>query len=414
MAEKGTIIDFRKLKCSIIREGLTEAGFDVKTESPDAQIVWWDGYIAPEEYAQFKQNQRINRIPQMDVLCYKSTIFSALNQIQTLFPQYYTFFPETFMLPHQLFELQKEHVKLSGKIGTSQTWIFKPKSGCCGCGIKLIQNPYLLNVSTTPGIIQRYVNPFLVDGYKFDFRVYALISTISPLNIFVYHEGLARFCTKKYVHPTKSNLDDKFCHITNTAINVENTQAKNEFTKLMTDVLNIISEQDPRGTKLWEKIKNSVVLTILAIYPQIIQSISNDKIIETKQINRYFHIIGIDILVDENVNPILLEINDRPSMKVTFPCEENLKKSLVMDTMKLITVDGQPVDPVPETGWERHFPAPEGSPMVTPFRSIMQRSLNVFGPRNTLLRHPSKQIIYPKPVQDKHRMLLRPYRPSHQ
>jgi hypothetical protein len=45
-------------------------------------------------------------------------------------------------------------------------------------------------------VVQRYIsNPLLVDGYKFDLRVYVVIVGTNPLSAFVCDEGLARFCT---------------------------------------------------------------------------------------------------------------------------------------------------------------------------------------------------------------------------
>ena len=61
--------------------------------------------------------------------------------------------------------------------------------------------------------------PYLIDGLKFDLRVYALIYGVDPLRVFVFQEGLARFATEEYVGPTNANLDNLFMHLTNYAIN---------------------------------------------------------------------------------------------------------------------------------------------------------------------------------------------------
>ena len=77
-------------------EALRDAGYEVSTDKPDAQIIWWDGYIAPEQFSTLKTCQRINKIPMMDVICYKSTFFQALGQIGQLYPKNYDFFPIYF------------------------------------------------------------------------------------------------------------------------------------------------------------------------------------------------------------------------------------------------------------------------------------------------------------------------------
>jgi len=71
-------------------------------------------------------------------------------------------------------------------------------------------------------VVQRYMHkPYLIDGLKFDMRIYVLVAGIDPLRIFVYEEGLARFATEEYRPPRSENLDNKFMHLTNYAINKE-------------------------------------------------------------------------------------------------------------------------------------------------------------------------------------------------
>lgn len=41
-------------------------------------------------------------------------------------------------------------------------------------------------------------DPLLLDGHKFDMRIYALITHMKPLEAFVYKEGFARLSTERY------------------------------------------------------------------------------------------------------------------------------------------------------------------------------------------------------------------------
>jgi hypothetical protein len=129
-------------------------------------------------------------------------------------------------------------------------------------------------------------------------------------------------------------------------------------------------------------------------------------------LHRYFQILGIGILVNEHGDPTILELNDRPSMKVTFPFEYGLKKSLIVDAMKIVSIGGNEVREDPGNRWERLFPCDEGHSLYRVMRAIHQRSVNVFGPKTnqSTPAAQAKAIVSPKPVPDKNRVMFRSYR----
>jgi tubulin polyglutamylase TTLL5 len=60
-----------------------------------------------------------------------------------------------------------------------------------------------------------------LNGYKFDLRIYVLVTSVNPLEVFIYKEGFGRFSTQPFtLDPTDKG--NKYIHLTNVSINKYN------------------------------------------------------------------------------------------------------------------------------------------------------------------------------------------------
>ena len=89
-----------------------------------------------------------------------------------------------------------------------------------GRGIYIVDDIAEVNVDDL-SIVSKYIaNPLLINGHKFDLRIYVLVTSIDPLRIYVFKEGLARFATEEYTNDPDV-ISNNFIHLTNFSINKE-------------------------------------------------------------------------------------------------------------------------------------------------------------------------------------------------
>jgi hypothetical protein len=93
-------------------------------------------------------------------------------------------------------------------IGDPNIWIMKPVGLSRGRGISLVHDISQVSYSSDV-VIQKYVhNPLLLDGYKFDLRLYILVTSFSPLEAFIYK---VRSCTSCIECPQPPALVGECC-----------------------------------------------------------------------------------------------------------------------------------------------------------------------------------------------------------
>lgn len=94
----------------------------------------------------------------------------------------------------------------------------KPASLSRGRGIFLINHPDQIPLEDNL-IVSKYIsNPLLIEGFKFDLRLYVAVTSFDPLVFYLYEEGLTRFATIKYDQNQK-NMKNTCMHLTNYSLN---------------------------------------------------------------------------------------------------------------------------------------------------------------------------------------------------
>ncbi|XP_077481656.1 tubulin polyglutamylase ttll6 isoform X2 [Stigmatopora argus] len=329
-------VNLSNCKYESVRRAIRRYGLKVSVDADDWTLMWSDCSVSLERVKAMKHYQ-INHFPGMIEICRKDTLARNLNRMLKLFPTDYKIFPRTWCLPADYCDLQAY-----SRLKKHATFICKPDSGCQGRGIFITRS----SKDIQPGehmICQLYISkPLVVDGYKFDLRIYVLVTSCDPLRIFLFKEGLARFCTTKYTEPTQSNMDEVCMHLTNYSINKhkenfirdDHTGSKRKLTTLIRQLEAFRADAD----KLWGDIEDMIIKTLISIQPVLKHNYRTCFPNHTLG-SACFEILGFDVLLDSSLRPWLLEVNHSPSFVTDSPLDREVKDALLLDTLGLINLN---------------------------------------------------------------------------
>lgn len=128
-------------------------------------------------------------------------------------PKEYRICPETYIIPEDYRRLMIDRDN-----DPKALYILKPNASSCGKGIKIV-GPGDIIPKKAGNLLSKYVaNPHLIEGLKYDLRIYVLVTSYEPLKIYLFKEGLVRFATEKYSTNPQS-LKKRFIHLTNYSVN---------------------------------------------------------------------------------------------------------------------------------------------------------------------------------------------------
>ncbi|KAM9107901.1 tubulin polyglutamylase TTLL7 isoform 3-T4 [Megaptera novaeangliae] len=291
--KKGTITaNVAGTKFEIVRLVIDEMGF-MKTPDEDetSNLIWCDSAVQQEKIAELQNYQRINHFPGMGEICRKDFLARNMTKISLI-----------------------------------------------RNGDKLPSQDHL--------IVQEYIEkPFLMEGYKFDLRIYILVTSCDPLKIFLYHDGLVRMGTEKYIPPNETNLTQLFMHLTNYSVNKHNEHFERDETenkgskrsiKWFTEFLQA-NQHDV--AKFWSDISELVVKTLIVAEPHVLHAYRMCRPGQPPGSESVcFEVLGFDILLDRKLKPWLLEINRAPSFGTDQKIDYDVKRGVLLNALKLLNI----------------------------------------------------------------------------
>jgi tubulin polyglutamylase TTLL4 len=342
-----------------VRNAFKRAGFEKSTKS------WtglWSKHQNDTQLNDLECLQKVNHFPASWCVGRKDRLSRTMNTMKRLHGKEFDFHPESFILPADKDSfLRYLQTNCDKKRKDSNLWIVKPCASSCGRGISVVNASQAAAMASKnkKQLIQKYLmDPYLIDGKKFDLRIYVLVTGVDPLRVYVHKEGLTRISTSDY---SVKNLSNRFAHLTNYSVNkkainfkaasyAENTQADQNvndepankpketpancsetegFKWSLAAFKRWLSEREgnEKTEETFRKIHDLCVKTMIAAESEITPNVHRIVAYRTN----CFELFGLDVILDSSLTPHLLEVNVSPSLMGSSPLDRRIKGMLLAD-----------------------------------------------------------------------------------
>eukprot|EP00703_Trepomonas_sp_PC1_P004319 JAP92287.1 Tubulin tyrosine ligase [Trepomonas sp. PC1] len=295
----------------IVTSTLKQAGFVQKNDT-DADLLYYTS-AKIELFKQMKPYQKVQQVPYHREFVKKQRL--AVNL------QGNRYVPKSWVFPSQMQEFAKDYVE-------GRYYILKNSQHSTENSPKLVRNLQDINLADKQ-VIQEYLDPLLINGYKFHLRVYIVITNVKPMIVYYYPEGLVWFATEKYEQPDESNYQNSQMHFSNFAKNGHHVSDLGD---------GIESRMRLSWLRRYLKMHHNRDLNqelhklFQSVFAQLRTAIYKHKA-DFEQ--NYFGLYGADVMVTEDLQFKLLDIILQPSLGTQTQVDKDVKSQLVVDYLHL-------------------------------------------------------------------------------
>jgi len=320
---------------AIVKRCASNSGFRLMRRTCLDWHATWGKHMKSVQFKDIKEGQKINHFPGTFNIGRKDRLWRNYHRLMLKHGKAeFGFLPRTFVLPADTKLLKKVWERRGGK----GRWIVKPPALARGVGISVV-NKFSKIPKNKPLVVQRYVaRPYLINGTKFDLRLYLLVTSVNPLRLYLYDDGLVRFASNKYSNDSKC-VDDVYMHLTNYSINKNSaTYTQNDDSESCQGhkwtLKSLWRHFDAEGidhTVVWDKVKDLMIKTVISAENNMSSLFSQNVR------SRYscFELFGFDILLDSKLKPWLIEVNISPSLHSSSSLDLDVKSPLATEVFNM-------------------------------------------------------------------------------
>jgi tubulin polyglutamylase TTLL4 len=300
---------------------------------PAAAIIVIGARMASEQLRDLRIWTRVSHFSNATLIGGKAELHRRMRELRERLGHEVPFYPRAFYPPDEYEELLEVWHSVP-------IWIIKAPALSRARAIHL-SRPTDEPAPMLPYVVEEYIRrPLLITGRKFDIRLYVLVTSVFPMVFYFHENGLCLFATSLY--DEDGDVTDLRMHITNYEINrssenfvqCEGLNERIEDSKWSLHFFwRYLESQGIDSRKVKADVEDVATSAVIAG----MCAVRNDHERDLLRHRRCsFELLGIDLLIGQDLKVWLLEINITPAMYGSSELDIFVKNQVAYDMFNVV------------------------------------------------------------------------------